>query len=250
MKNDTDHDVGIVFFRNFALSNKLFFSMKTFKAALFDLDGTLFDTEGQYTIFWGRTCRRFRPDIDGLEYKIKGMTLVQIFERFFPDPDVQREITDGLNAWEMQMHYDWVPGAEAFLTDCRRHGVRCAVVTSSNRQKMKAVAAQKPAFNALFDRVLTSEDFSASKPAPDCYLLGAKVFGLDIDECVVFEDAVNGLQAGLASGIYTIGTTITNPPEVVGPLCHHMIDNFIGLDYETVCQLLNEHKPSTDRLIV
>ena len=214
--------------------------MKTFKAALFDLDGTLFDTEGQYSIFWGKTCRRFRPDIDRLEYKIKGMTLVQIYDKYFPDPEVQAIITEGLNEWEMQMRYNWIAGAEDFVMDCKRYGVKCAIVTSSNQMKMKAVAAQLPHFDALFDRVLTSEDFSASKPAPDCYLLGAKVFGLDIDECVVFEDAINGLQAGMASGIYTIGITTTNTPDVVAQLSHHVIKDFTELDYDKVVSLLRE----------
>ena len=212
--------------------------MKTFKAALFDLDGTLFDTEGQYSVFWGKTCRRFRPDIDQLEYKIKGMTLVQIYDKYFPDPKVQAIITEGLNEWEMQMRYNWIAGAEDFVMDCKQHGVKCAIVTSSNQMKMKAVAAQLPHFDALFDRVLTSEDFSASKPAPDCYLLGAKVFGLDIDECVVFEDAVNGLQAGMASGIYTIGITTTDTPDVVAQLSHHVIEDFTELDYDKVVSLL------------
>ena len=214
--------------------------MKTFKAALFDLDGTLFDTEGQYSIFWGKTCRRFRPDIDRLEYKIKGMTLVQIYDKYFPDPEVQAIITEGLNEWEMQMRYNWIAGAEDFVMDCKRHGVKCAIVTSSNQMKMKAVAAQLPHFDALFDRVLTSEDFTASKPAPDCYLLGAKIFGLDIDECVVFEDAINGLQAGMASGIYTIGITTTNTPDVVAQLSHHVIKDFTELDYDKVVSLLRE----------
>ena len=214
--------------------------MKTFKAALFDLDGTLFDTEGQYSIFWGKTCRRFRPDIDRLEYKIKRMTLVQIYDKYFPDPKVQAIITEGLNEWEMQMRYNWIAGAEDFVMDCKRHGVKCAIVTSSNQMKMKAVAAQLPHFDALFDRVLTSEDFTASKPAPDCYLLGAKVFGLDIDECVVFEDAINGLQAGMASGIYTIGITTTNTPDVVAQLSHHVIKDFTELDYDKVVSLLRE----------
>ena len=211
--------------------------MKTFKAALVDLDGTLFDTEGQYSIFWGKTCRRFRPDIDRLEYKIKGMTLVQIYDKYFPDPEVQAIITEGLNEWEMQMRYNSIAGAEDFVMDCKRHGVKCAIVTSSNQMKMKAVAAQLPHFDALFDRVLTSEDFTASKPAPDCYLLGAKIFGLDIDECVVFEDAINGLQAGMASGIYTIGITTTNTPDVVAQLSHHVIKDFTELNYEKVCGL-------------
>ena len=48
---------------------------KQFKAALFDLDGVVFDTEPQYTKFWGAQCREFRPDYPGLEHAIKGQTL-------------------------------------------------------------------------------------------------------------------------------------------------------------------------------
>ena len=196
------------------------------KAALFDLDGTLFDTEGQYTIFWSGVCRKYRPDIERLEYKIKGMTLVQIFDRFFPTEETQREIKKGLDEWERHMEYRWRPGALEFVEQCKRRGVKCIIVTSSNQEKMRSVAAQMPAFHELFDRVLTSEDFSASKPAPDCYLLATQVAGCEKSECVVFEDAMNGVQAGHNSGIYTIGVATYNPREMLQEYCDRVIDDF------------------------
>ena len=213
---------------------------RTFKAALFDLDGTLVDTEGQYTIFWGKTARHYRPDIPGLEYMIKGTTLVNIFEKYFPDPEVQRDIKRGLDAWELQMDYNWLPGALDFIEDIRRHGVKCAIVTSSDKAKMNAVRQKIRDFDSLFDRVLTSEDFTASKPAPDCYLQGARCFGFDTSECVVFEDAFNGLQAGMSSGIYTIGVATNLTPEQIRDKCNHVIKDYRGLSYELVVELLNE----------
>lgn len=213
--------------------------MKRFKAALFDLDGTLFDTEGQYTILWGRLARKFRPDIPRLEYIIKGTTLVQIFDRYFPEPEVQVEIKQELDAYERQMRYEWVAGALDFLADLKAHGVKCAVVTSSNQEKMRSVALQWPHFNEMFDRVLTSEDFAASKPNPDCYLLGAKVFGCTTEECVVFEDAFTGLQAGMSAGIYTIGLATGNTPEMIKDKCNHVLNDFVGLTTEQVEALLN-----------
>lgn len=209
-----------------------------FKAALFDLDGTLVDTEGQYTIFWGKMARKFRPDIPNLEHIIKGTTLVQIFDRYFPDQEVRDEITRGLDAWEAQMSYDFVPGALDFLRDIKSHGVRCAIVTSSNQKKMDVVSKKIKDFDLLFDRILTSEDFAASKPDPDCYLRGAEVFGCAKPECVVFEDAFTGLQAGMSSGIYTIGITTNNSRELIQDKCNYVIDDFVGLTYEKVCQLL------------
>lgn len=214
--------------------------MRTFKAALFDLDGTLFDTEGQYTILWGKLARKYRPDIPRLEYIIKGTTLKQIFERYFPDPQVQAEITVELDQYERQMRYTWVAGALDFLADLKAHGVKCAVVTSSNQEKMRSVALQWPQFNEMFDRVLTSEDFSASKPNPDCYLLGAKVFGCSTEECVVFEDAFTGLQAGMSAGIYTIGLATGNTPEMIRDKCHHVLNDFVGLTFDEVQRLINQ----------
>jgi len=200
--------------------------IENMKAALFDLDGTLFDTEGQYTIFWGQTCRKYRPDIERLEYKIKGMTLVQIFGTYFPDEEIQKEIKKGLDEWERQMDYRWLPGAYEFVQQCKKRNVKCIIVTSSNQEKMRSVAAQKPDFHELFDRVLTSEDFTASKPAPDCYLLAAKLAGCKNEECVVFEDALNGVQAGVSSGIYTVGVATYNPREVLEGICDRVIDDF------------------------
>lgn len=212
--------------------------MAELKAALFDLDGTLFDTEGQYTVFWGKMARRYRPDIPDLEYLIKGSTLVRIFDNYFPDQKVREEITKALDKWEAQMRYEFIPGALEFIRDLRNHGTRCAVVTSSNLPKMRSVSLQLPEFNSLFDRVLTSEDFSASKPAPDCYLLGAKVFDADISECIVFEDAFNGLQAGMSAGIFTVGLATGNPAEAIRDKCNLVIDDFTGMTYERAAALL------------
>ncbi len=207
-------------------------------AALFDLDGTLLDTESQYTVFWGRIARRYRPDVPNLEHAIKGTTLAQIFSNYFPDAGMQAEITSALNEWESTMRYTFVPGALDYLQDLKAHGVRCAIVTSSNTGKMQNVANQIPKFNTLFDRILTAEDFTASKPAPDCYLLGARIFNASVQECVVFEDALNGLQAGKSSGIMTIGLTTGLTAEQIKDKCDHVIPDFTNLSYEKTASLL------------
>lgn len=212
--------------------------MNKFKAALFDLDGTLVETESQYTIFWGETARKYRPDVPRLEYLIKGTTLTQIFGNYFPDPQVQEEITRGLDDFESKMKFPFIPGAIEFLRDLKRNGVKMAVVTSSNKKKIDVVLREIPEMMSLFDRILTSEDFAASKPNPDCYLKGAEVFGCEKDECIVFEDAFTGLQAGMSSGIMTIGIATYNSREVIQDKCHHVIDNFEGMSYETVAELL------------
>lgn len=208
------------------------------KAALFDLDGTLIDTEDQYTVIWGKICRKYRPDIPRLEYLIKGTTLVQIFERYFPNKEDQVEIDQFLDKSEAEMDYSFYPGALTFIEDLKKNGVKCAIVTSSNQKKLASVRKAIANFDNLFDKVLTSEDFSASKPAPDCYLLGAKVFGCEKEECAVFEDAFTGLQAGMSSGIFTFGITTCNSREAIADKCNYVIDTFEGLTYKKVNEII------------
>lgn len=201
------------------------------KAALFDLDGVVFNTEPQYSVFWGAQCREFHPELPGLENKIKGQTLVQIYDAWFSGPleGQQAVITARLDDFERQMSYDYIEGFEDYIRSLRQQGVKTAVVTSSNQPKMEAVYAKRPEFKTLFDAILTSEDFERSKPDPDCYLKAAQRFGIDAKDCVVFEDSFNGLKSGRAAGMYVVGLATTNTAGDIKSLCDKVIDNFTQL---------------------
>ena len=199
------------------------------KAALFDLDGVVFNTEPQYTVFWGEQCREFHPEHPGLEHEIKGQTLVQIYDAWFAGPlaDKQELITERLNEFEKQMDYAYIAGFEDYIKDLRKQGIKTAVVTSSNQIKMEAVYQHHPEFKDLFDAILTSEDFERSKPDPDCYLKAAERFGVSPEDCVVFEDSFNGLKSGRAAGMRVEGLATTNPADRIRPLCDEVIRDYI-----------------------
>ena len=211
------------------------------KAALFDLDGVVFDTESQYTVFWGSQCRMYHPEHPGLEQEIKGSTLTQIYYCWFSGPleKEQPVITERLNAYEQQMSYDFIKGFIAFVDDLHRHGVKTAVVTSSNLPKMESVYRKQPGFKQLFDAILTSEDFERSKPDPDCYLKAAQKLGVNPYECVVFEDSVNGLRSGLDAMMKVVGLLTTNPVAVVAPLSDVQVSDYVEMTFDTISQALN-----------
>lgn len=210
---------------------------KTNAAVLFDFDGVVVDTETQYSVFWHRMGADYLG-MDDLEMRIKGQTLTYIYDTFFPNrTSEQAEITAALDRFEQQMNYDFIPGVLNFMADLRRHGVPTAVVTSSNGKKMAAVRRMHPELDSLFDRILTAEMFTASKPAPDCFLLGMQVLGSEPCTTWVFEDSFNGLRAGLASGANVIGLATTNPHEAIAPLCHAVIDDFRGFSYEKMLKV-------------
>lgn len=199
---------------------------KEFKAALFDLDGVVFDTEPQYSIFWGGQFRRYYPEHPGMEQLIKGMTLVEIYEKYFQDKDIQERITRELDEFEQTMDFVYVKGFENYVKSLRGRGVKTAVVTSSNMAKMENVYRKRPEFKTYFDAILTSEDFAESKPSPDCYQRAAQRFGLTKDECVVFEDSFNGLKSGRAAGMYVVGLATTNSPESIAPFADRGIKEY------------------------
>ena len=199
-----------------------------FKAALFDLDGVVFDTEPQYTVFWGEQCRLYHPKQPGLEHRIKGQTLNQIYDAFFSGEllSEQEVITKRLNDFESQMDYKYITGFLPYISLLRKKGVKTAVVTSSNVVKMNAVYAHHPNFRQFFDAILTSEDFAESKPSPDCYLRAASNLGMELNDCVVFEDSFNGLKSGRAAGMTVVGLSTTNAAEQIAPLCNLVIPDY------------------------
>ena len=210
-----------------------------YTTALFDLDGVVLDTESQYTVCWNRIGKVYKPDMPHFAHLIKGQTLTQIFNRYFKDEEkAQHEIENQLIEFEKNMDYAYIPGVIAFIKDLKQHHVNTAIVTSSNQQKMANVYQCHPEFETLFDPILTSEDFRRSKPDPDCYLTAAAHFAVSHNQCVVFEDSINGLKAGNAAQMKVCGLATTNSVEVIEPLSDMVMNDFVGMNYEKLCSML------------
>ena len=109
------------------------------KAALFDFDGVIMDTEGQYTLFWDRMGKKYLG-VDGYGSIIKGQTLSRIFGNDFSGMEKeQAEIESMLDRFEAEMPYRFIPGLPDFFMELRSRGIRTAVVTSSSDKKMQNI---------------------------------------------------------------------------------------------------------------
>ena len=201
-------------------------NISDFSAVLFDLDGVIVDTEGQYSLFWKQIGEEYMPGMPDFALAIKGRTLTQIYDTYFPDAADRAAITERLNAFERQMDFPYIAGAREFLEALQAQGVPTAIVTSSNCDKMACLYARHPEIKNLVTAVLTAEDARRSKPAPDCYLAAAERLGADISKCIVFEDSPNGLAAGRASGAFVIGVCTSLAATEIEPLCDAYIEDF------------------------
>lgn len=100
-----------------------------------------------------------------------------------------------------------MPGVREFLADCRRRGLRLAVATSADRVKMEGNLRQIGLPADRFDVAVNGLEIERKKPHPDIFLLAARRLGLPACECLVVEDAPNGIQAAKAAGALCLGLT-------------------------------------------
>ena len=185
------------------------------KGFLFDLDGVLVDSEGEYTVFWGGMGSRYglRPSFAA---DIKGTTIEEILLNF-PEAD-RKGILEELHKFESEMKYPVFPGVIDFLKAMKQAGIPAAIVTSSDNVKMNLLRSRQPELLSYIDHIVTGSMVTHSKPNPEGYLLGASLIQVPIENCYVFEDSMQGLQAGRSSGAKVIGLATTNPVEKVTPL--------------------------------
>lgn len=203
---------------------------------LFDLDGVLLDSEGQYSIFWSEMDKEYPTGVPDFAAFIKGFHLTRILG-YFESDEVRQQVLEKLLAFEHNMRYVFFPGALSFVENLRAAGIPMAIVTSSDRMKMQALYSQHPEFPALFDQIVTGDMVTRAKPDPECFLMAAQLIGVDIRDCIVFEDSRNGLIAARASGAGIIGVASTLDREVVVSLSDLTVNAVSELTIEQVVNL-------------
>lgn len=202
--------------------------------ALFDLDGVLIDSESTYTEFWSGIDRIYPTGIDNYAIAIKGTTLPEIMKHY-SDENVKADILRRIHDFQESMVYNIYPGVERFLSELNERGVPAAIVTSSDDRKMQLLFEQHPDFRKYFRTVIDASQVTRSKPDPQGYIKAAESLGLKPEDCFVFEDSLQGLKAGNASGATVIALATTYPAEVLKGKAAKIIG---GLDEFSVDEML------------
>jgi HAD superfamily hydrolase (TIGR01509 family) len=126
---------------------------------------------------------------------------------------------------------DLIPNALSLLKECKDAGIKTALVTASSRDLMTIVLKRFPI--GTFDVVVSGDDVEKSKPDPAPYLLAAKQLSVDISKCLVLEDSLTGVQSGLSSGAKVIGI-----PHLVQMSEHPNLRVISSLDEITLSDIL------------
>lgn len=206
---------------------------------LFDLDGVLIDSEKEYSRIWATVNSEFPTGVQDLEVRIKGCTLDKILDDYFPVRSIREKVVKRLYELEGKMHYAYLPGAEALLNRLRELEIPASLVTSSNEDKMRHLDEELPEIKSYFNFIVTADIITKSKPDPEGYLTGAKKINREIKDCVVFEDSLQGVKAGNASGASVIGIAGTLPKETLSPYCDIVINSLEEITVEEIIKLID-----------
>ncbi|MDE6697680.1 MAG: HAD family phosphatase [Muribaculaceae bacterium] len=204
---------------------------------LFDCDGVIVDSERIYTKIWEAIETQWPTGIENFTYKIKGTTLEDILERYFPE-EVRADVTKELLRLEGMMIYDALPGALDFLDELKRKGIPTAMVTSSNGYKMAHLWNDMPHLKEKFNVVITGDEVTCSKPDPEGYLAAAHAIGVDPKRCAVFEDSLQGVKAGKAAGAFVVGVAGTLKASDIAPYSDIVVNKVADIDVDELEEIL------------
>ena len=187
------------------------------QGVIFDMDGVLADSEeficeAAIAMFaeHGVTAKPedFLPWVGTGENSYLGNVAAQ----YGFDIDIERDKarTYEIYAQLIRGRMKELPGSGDFVRRCRSLGLKTALATSADRSKMVDTLAEINLPVDLFDAAVSGLDVERRKPHPDIFLKAAGLIGLEPSNCLVVEDSVSGMQAGLAAGCRVLALTTTN----------------------------------------
>jgi len=188
--------------------------MNTIKACIFDLDGVIVDTAVYHYKAWKRLANSLGFDFtEHQNEQLKGVSRVRSLQLILGWGGVtkteaeQEQLATQKNTWYMEMvnqmkPEEILPGAKEFLTTCRAVGLKTALGSAS---KNSMTILEKIGITDMFDAVIDGNKVSKAKPDPEVFLAGAQALGVEPEECVVFEDAIAGVEAAIAGDMKVVG---------------------------------------------
>jgi len=184
------------------------------KAVLFDMDGVLLDSEEYIrnaAIAMFRELGLDTKEEDFIDFIGAGEDrfLGGVAEKYNFSFDLisGKKRTYEIYSELIRENLGPLPGVYEFMEKCRNKGLKMALATSADKTKMDVNLLEIGLSEESFDAVVNGLDIKNKKPSPDIYLLAAKILGLHPSECLVVEDAVNGVEAAKRAGAKCLGLT-------------------------------------------
>ena len=214
------------------------------EACLFDLDGVVVDTAKYHFIAWKALAEElgFEFTLEDNE-RLKGVSRMQSLEilleigNLLVSENEKLAMAEKKNALyvsyiEKMTPDETLPGVKKFLQELREAGIKIALGSASKDAPMILERIQ---LTGMFDAIVDGNSISEAKPNPEVFLKGAEKLGVLPENCVVFEDAIAGIEAAQHANMYSVGI---GHPETLG-FADLVIPGFDGFTLEKLKKALN-----------
>ncbi|MGB3634305.1 MAG: HAD family phosphatase [Rubrobacteraceae bacterium] len=188
------------------------------KALLFDLDGTLANTDAVHFPTWMEVLRPHGIEVTREYYdnRLAGRVNKDVVDDVLPDlsDEERRKLIDAeeKRSRERASEIGPLPGLRDLLDEGRRRELSLALVTNSVEADADQILEPLD-LEGVFDPIVYPSEVSESKPEPTPYLELLDRLGIEADEALAFEDSVTGAEASRAAGIQTVGISSAHTPE-------------------------------------
>jgi len=189
-------------------------------AILFDLDGTLANTDPIHFTLWQSILRDYGIELDQNFYQqnISGNTNAQVVAKILPELSAQEGEQMGIDKEAMYRKQAKTlaptPGLTRIIQLTDRLPLKRAVVTNAPRENAEHMLEALD-LTTTFPIVVVSDDAPPGKPDPAPYQLGLERVGVNSSDAIAFEDSTTGICSAVAAGIYTIGVASTHDPKML-----------------------------------
>ena len=189
-----------------------------YRALLFDLDGTLADTDSVHLPTWVDVLEPYGVEVDEAFYKesISGRTTGEIIRALLPDltDEENRSVGDAKEASfrERASDLEPLPGLVEFVERGREMGMWIALVTNAPEQNVETILLALK-LRDFFDVVVLADEVEAVKPDPAPYRAALEKISVPAEVALAFEDSVSGISSSVAAGIPTVGIASSQDPE-------------------------------------
>jgi HAD superfamily hydrolase (TIGR01509 family) len=189
-----------------------------YRALLFDLDGTLAETDSLHLPTWVDALQPYGVEVDEEFYRdrISGRSTAEIVRELLPDlTDEQgRSIGEAKEASfrERASELEPLPGLVDFVIQGRELGMRIALVTNAPEENVETILLALK-LRDFFDVVVLADEVEAVKPDPAPYRAALEKISVPAEVALAFEDSVSGISSSVAAGIPTVGIASSQDPE-------------------------------------
>lgn len=215
-------------------------------AALFDMDGVLVDNTDFHVNAWLQfALKHDRPltkqqYVENINGHVSADAMAYVFQRPIPPGEliVLTEEKEAIYRELYRSHLAPAPGLLGFLNALKQEHVRLAVGTSAPESNVRFTLDGLP-LRPYFDAVVDASMIHKGKPDPEIYLTAAQRLGVEPAECVVFEDAFAGIEAGLRAGMKVVALATTHTrDELADTGVSLIVDDFTELTPDKVRNLI------------